>query len=342
MKCHSKVKVSDSLLAAKLGMVEVSEIDTHDERAAHMMNVKSGSIEGFEQFSQFESLKEFNHHMEMWLLEHKTAFSKGEQVGLKRLVRFSAKIPGICNAKIGTILKAIHKEYHDHGISRSTFKRMISKAKQLGIFTVYETERKNGSQSSNLYVFHRFPTNEPPKQETMNHLKETTNLFKTEKDQKIKKRKQEPFKLDHTFVSSRVPVRFVQFVKCFFSDAMMIEEYWRMVQILAFDYQLDKETDVIVDLAIDSFRQLIRKLKFTKVVRKPIAYFYGILKEKLYQYYNNLFDEKREAGLVTYQPYRHHVNGEIIEWDWLHGVDQGDGSHGSPHHFDTLFTHMGD
>ncbi|WHY77332.1 hypothetical protein QNH20_25205 [Neobacillus sp. WH10] len=147
-----------------------------------MMNIKSGCIEGFEQFSQFASLKEFNTHMEMWLLEHKHDFSKGELVGLKRLVRFAAKIPGVCNAKIGTMLKAIHKEYNNNGISRSTFKRMIIKAKDLGIITVFETERNNGSQSSNLYVFNSFPVSEPRKEETMNHPKETINLLKTEKD----------------------------------------------------------------------------------------------------------------------------------------------------------------
>ncbi len=284
-----------------------------------MMNLKSGSILGFEQFSQFENLQEFNLHMEMWLLDHKKDFSKGELVGLKRLVRFAAKIPGVCNAKIGTMLKVIHKEYHDNGISRSTFKRMIGKAKDIGIFTVYETERKNGSQSSNLYVFNRCPVSEPPKPEPMNHPKETINLLKTEKDQKIKKRKEASSKLEHTFVSNRVPKNFVQFVKCFFDDAKLIEEYWRMVHILAFDYKIHGETDVIVDLAIDSFRQLIRKLKLTNVVRKPIAYFYGILKEKFFTYYDSRLSQMRVAGLIEDKPFLHTINGESFEWDWLHG-----------------------
>ncbi|WP_223820842.1 hypothetical protein [Bacillus sp. S3] len=287
-----------------------------------MMNLKSGNIEGFEQFSQFESLQEFNQHMEWWLLEHKNDFSKGELVGLKRLVRFAAKIPGVCNAKIGTMLKAIHQEYRNNGISRSTFKRMILKAKDVGIFTVYETERTNGSQSSNLYVFNRFPVSEPPKQQTLNHPKETINLLKTEKDQKIKKRKEEPSTLDHTFVSNRVPKPFAEFVKCFFDDAKVIEDYWRMVHILAFDYKLHDETETIVDLAIDSFRQLIRKLKFTNVVRKPIAYFYGILKEKFYLYYDTLCNERMAA-----QPRKddekilYKIGGEFYEWDWLNGED---------------------
>ncbi|MBV7509454.1 hypothetical protein KW850_30300 [Bacillus sp. sid0103] len=164
-----------------------------------MAGIKSGNTDGFREFSQFSSLEEFNHHMEMWLVEHKHDFSKGELVGLKRLVRFAAKIPGVCNAKIGTILKSIHEQYHDNGISRSTFKRMILKAKELGIITVFETERKNGSQSSNLYQFNRFPSNEPPKVEKTNHHKETSNLLKTN-NKKINKRYEEPSTLDRLFL----------------------------------------------------------------------------------------------------------------------------------------------
>jgi N-acetylglutamate synthase-like GNAT family acetyltransferase len=188
------------------------------------MNLKSGRIEGFVGYSQFKSVKEFNTHIEMWLAVKKQEFSKGEIIGLKRLVRFSVKVPGVCNAKIGTLLKAINEEYQGNGISRSTFKRMIIKAKDLGILTIYETERKNGSQSSNLYSFNRFPQSEPPKANKLDHPKETTNLLKTT-HQKNNKRNEAPIELDYTFVSDKVPQAFVQSVKYFFSDAKVIEEY---------------------------------------------------------------------------------------------------------------------
>ncbi|OIK11921.1 hypothetical protein BIV60_17200 [Bacillus sp. MUM 116] len=257
------------------------------------MQIKSGNIEGFEQYSQFSSLKEFNTHMEMWLSVHKKDFSKGGLVGLKRLVRFSAKVPGVSNAKIGTILKAIHEEYHDNGISRSTFKRMIQKAIKIGIMTVHETERKNGSQSSNLYVFNRFPQSEPPKEEEMDHPK-TSNLSKTNK-QEINKRKEEPsVEIDHTFVSDRVPKAFVQLVKYFFSDAKTIEEYWHMVNIAAYRGDREKEKDQVLATAIESFKQLVRKLKTKAIVKKPIAYFYGILEKKFDELY---FEELWEMGV---------------------------------------------
>ncbi|MCM3728779.1 hypothetical protein M3226_24350 [Neobacillus cucumis] len=46
-----------------------------------------------------------------------------------------------------------------------------------------------------------------------------------------------------------------------YTDAKVIEEYWHMAQIIAYGYQLDHEMDQIVNLAIQSFKQLIRKLK---------------------------------------------------------------------------------
>ncbi|WP_238579177.1 hypothetical protein [Neobacillus niacini] len=277
------------------------------------MNLKSGRIEGFEVYSQFKSVKEFNTHIEMWLAVKKHEFSKGELVGFKRLVRFSAKVPGVCNAKIGTMLKAINEEYHGNGISRSTFKRMIIKTKDLGILTIYETERKNGSQSSNLYSFNRFPQSEPPKAKKLDQPKETNNLFKTN-IQKNNKRNENRIELDHTFVSDKVPQNFVQTVKYFFSDAKTIEEYWHLAQIAAFRFEYDQNSDDILSIAIQSFKQLIRKLKSTKSVLKPIAFFYGIVTNKLKELILNQLTKVSESKPIRYVL----KTGDVMSYDWLH------------------------
>lgn len=125
------------------------------------MILKSGSLERLDQFSKFTSMEEFQLHMKQWLLKHKRDFTKCELVALKWLVFYSGQILGVCNESIGTMLQAIHSEYYNHGISRASFKRMIKKASHLGIITVYETQRENGSQTANLYVFNRFVTDEP-------------------------------------------------------------------------------------------------------------------------------------------------------------------------------------
>lgn len=281
------------------------------------MTIKSGVIEGFEQYSQFATLGEFNNHLEMQMVEYKKEFTKGELVGLKRLARFAAKVPGVCNAKIGTVLKAIHEEYKDLGISRSTFKRMIIKAKKLGIFTVYETERKNGSQSSNLYVFNRYNNNkELPKDEILDHHNKTISLLKTNIKQNNKReqtalteKKAESLEKtttpeksinptvnknapeDHLFVSDRIPKPFVELVKCFFPTAKAIEEFWRMSTISAYRNNLEKDKDTILSVSIESFRQLVRKLKLSTTVKNPIAYYTGILNKKFQEvYFGELFD----------------------------------------------------
>jgi hypothetical protein len=270
------------------------------------MNLKSGSIDQFEQFSQFATLKDFNAHMEMWLAVHKHEFSKGELLGLKRLVRFAAKIPGVSNAKIGTILKAIHEEYEGNGISRSTFKRMIQKCIQLGMLTVHETERKNGSQSSNLYIFNSFPKSEPPKAEQMNHHKETIIPNKTNLQDHKKRTETAPEEksanhnalsttLDHTYTNEKVPAAFVHLVKNFFPAAKTIEEYWRMVCIAAYRESCEDKTDKVLEISIHAFKQMIGKLK-ANTVRNPFAYYYGILLKKFNELY---FEELFEMGFCV-------------------------------------------
>ncbi|WP_436374275.1 hypothetical protein [Cytobacillus sp. BC1816] len=252
------------------------------------MNLKSGRVDQFGQFSKFKDLQEFNAHLEMWLAVHKSEFSKGELVGLKQLVRFAAKVPGVSNAKIGTVLKAIHMEYSGNGISRSTFKRMAAKAASLGLFSVLETERKNGSQSSNLYVFNRFPKSEPPKKEKMDHPNKTSNHSKTNNIQKNTKRTETG--LDYSFTSDRVPKAFTELARYFFPKAKQIEEYWRMTAIAAYKHNCEQKVNVVQEIAIDAFKQLIRKMK-TCTIARPIAYFYGILTRKFEEkYYEELFE----------------------------------------------------
>ncbi|MCM3124422.1 MULTISPECIES: hypothetical protein [unclassified Mesobacillus] len=273
------------------------------------MTIKSAVIESFAEYSQFGSLKEFNNHFEMWMADKKRFFSKGELIGLKRLARFAAKVPGVANAKIGTVLKAIYEEYGEMGISRSTFKRMILKASEIGIFTVYETARKNGSQSSNLYVFNRFPMNELPDGDQLSHQYKTIIPFKTnikENNKRAEKAAEEQsYEIselepvaeqapeEHLFVSDRVPSDFVNFVKYFFPAAKSIEEFWRMSKVAAYRNNYEQDADLLLSVSLDSFKQLVRKLKSKVKVKNPIAYFTGILNKKFQErYFEELFDLK--------------------------------------------------
>lgn len=122
------------------------------------MKIKLCTLGQAEQFSLFQTKEEFQHHVVKWVVDYRREFSKGELVALQKLVYLSTDIPGVCYLTIHTILKEIHREKGGMGISRSTFKRMTRKAKKIGILTIYKTERENGSQSTNLYVFQPYPT----------------------------------------------------------------------------------------------------------------------------------------------------------------------------------------
>jgi hypothetical protein len=260
-----------------------------------------GHIEIFSNLSQFKDIKDFNNHVEQWMLDVKSKFTKGELVALKRLIRFSAKVAGICTAKIGTIVSATH-EKDGAGISRSTFKRMVSKAKEFGLLQVHETERKNGSQSANIYVFNRFESiselySEPPEAKKLNHQNKTSNPSKTNTKNNKKRTedviasKKPEENLNASFVSERVPSDFVSLVKCFFDDAKQIEEYWKLVTISAYK---NKVTGNVLDIALNAFRALVRQLKFSKVTN-AYGFYFGVLNRK----FKRLFLEQSFSGLWT-------------------------------------------
>jgi hypothetical protein len=121
------------------------------------VKIKHCTIGQAKQLSLFESEQEFQDHAEELLWKHNRDFTKGEQVGLKKLVHFSLNIPGVSCLPIDSIIKETEKESNGNGISRSTYKRMIKKAKALGVMRVHKTERNNGQWDCNMYVFLPFP-----------------------------------------------------------------------------------------------------------------------------------------------------------------------------------------
>jgi hypothetical protein len=87
----------------------------------------------------------------------------------------------------------------------------------------------------------------------------------------------------------------VDAVKYFFPEAKSIEEFWRMTTIAAYRNNREQDKTQVLDTAIHSFKQLIRKMK-SSFVSKPIAYFYGILNKKLEELY---FEDLLAMGFST-------------------------------------------
>ena len=260
----------------------------------------AGRIENFKDFSQFSSIQEFNNNIEMFLAEHKKDFTKGELIAFKRLVRFSAKYTGVANAKIGTLLKTINEKLQGFGISRSTFERMLRKAKDLGILSIENTVKSKGGKGHNVYIFNKIDVlkkrklthcenHETPcasKNEVDNSKRETTILLKTNKNKRLNIRKDVP--LDASFTASYVPKEFVQAVRPFFDEAAVIEDFWKSVFLdtKAISHIVEQET--ITYTAINAFRQAIRGYKKGKIKTNLVRYFTGTFKKLMDQAYSAL------------------------------------------------------
>lgn len=259
--------------------------------------MRAGKIENFKDLSQFNSIKEFNTTIEMFLAEHKKDFTKSELIAFKRLVRFAAKYFGVANAKIGTILKAINDKMKGMGISRSTFERMLRKCKKLGILTIENTTRSKGGKGHNVYIFNTIDvwkkkklthSENPPKPcDSKNEIQypegETSNLFKTSNINNINKRKK--LRLDSTFTASYVPKEFVLAVKPFFDDAATIENFWKSVFLDTRKITHIVDAATITYTAIDAFKQSIRSYKQGKIKTSLIRYFTGTFKNRMDQVY---------------------------------------------------------
>ncbi|MDC2866494.1 hypothetical protein [Bacillus sp. BP-3] len=274
--------------------------------------MKPGNINQYAELSQFRDLKNFNDCIEQWMIDIKNLLTKSELVALKRLIRYSSKFPGVSNAKIQTIVAATHKD--DVGISRSSFERMLRKAKKFGMIVVNNTFSK-GKQCHNVYVFQRYPLQEEKgnsisqQSDVLNDKKidgaETGNLSKTSNKKDINKRNidativsqfkcekvnEEQQELTAEFTSECVPSEFTKLASCFWNSAKTIESLWQRVEICAYKNAYENEHDIKLDIGVQSLRQAIRGIKMGRV-RDFKGYMYGIMKKKFREkYFEELYD----------------------------------------------------
>jgi hypothetical protein len=174
------------------------------------------------------------------------------------------------------------------GISRSTFERMLRKAKQFGILTIHHTTRKKGGYSHNVYVFHRIdgsPNNQltdrstlekrttPPTQTT----KTDSEAIFIENKTKIRKdlRRTTLEELDYTYVPSYVPEEFVKTVRPFYSRAKEICQFWDRALIAHRSYIINTPIQYFIPVIIKAFKETVYQWKRKKVRTTFEAYFYG-------------------------------------------------------------------
>jgi hypothetical protein len=262
--------------------------------------LRAGNIKQFKRFSQFNSVREFNEHKKRFIEDHPQLFTKSEFMAFELLSQYSVVVPGVANAKIDTLVeKSMDK---DGGVSRSSFIRMLRKAKKAGILDVHKTYRASGGFAHNVFVFQRF---DPPaetevtyreevgihrgsKVEHTENEAETINLLINHQDQKINIRKenassdntQQNFSLtdlDETFVPEHVPKEFIHTVKPFFNRAIEIDGFWQKARLAYNKYNFDMPLEFMVSVVINAFKTTVFHHKHRKIKTTFVQYFYGTL-----------------------------------------------------------------
>jgi hypothetical protein len=114
----------------------------------------------YHRFSKFKTVEEFNNNFEQAMVFHKDKFTKGEYAALNRLRKFAyseknKNTIGVAWSKAESVI--------GETVSRSTFHRMLLKAKKLNLITVINQYKKNKYKKHNVYVFNRFTDLTPEK-----------------------------------------------------------------------------------------------------------------------------------------------------------------------------------
>lgn len=100
--------------------------------------------------------------------------------------------------------------------------------------------------------------------------------------------------LDSTFTSSNVPKEFITLVGKFYDSASIVEELWKCVTVSKYRESFDSQT--VLTIALESFKQLIPIVKRQRVKRSVYALFWGILKRKLQMHWlHSTFDSYLES-----------------------------------------------
>lgn len=163
---------------------------------------------------------------------------------------------------------------------------MLSKAKTLGLIKVHNTS-KRGYQAHNVYVFTSYPKKEVVQSENIDVPIKANNPSKSINLLNNKRIDDRGAILDHTYVSNRVPQRFTALVKCFFDDAAIIEEFYKMYRISTY-WLTAYDSEDLLDIGLRAFKQMIGTLKRNRIRKNPYAYYYGVLQQKLDRLYHEL------------------------------------------------------
>ncbi|WP_368504168.1 hypothetical protein AB3N04_19250 [Alkalihalophilus sp. As8PL] len=251
--------------------------------------MNSGHIEQYKHLCQFDSVTSFNQAIDHHLSLHKERFTKAERVALDRLIRYSVKHHGICNARVSKLVQATHQK--ERGISRASFDRMLKKAKELKILTIHHTIRAKGGFSHCVYVFEAFDKpseekliNRPQAKKTdparitpSNSASKALFKDKAKNQNRIIRTKDE----QTTNLSSNlfdIPSRFVTLLQAFEDlEENFTYKLWGTAKSVYNRMQLDNPIEDYLLTIIQAFKETIKKYKHGRIDKGLRHYYYGTL-----------------------------------------------------------------
>ncbi|WP_026679433.1 hypothetical protein [Fictibacillus gelatini] len=254
--------------------------------------MRAGKIENFKLLSEFQTVEEFNSTIRRFLQDHRGEFTKGELLAFHHLTKFSIKVIGVCNAKIGTLVSSCLSD--KGGVSRSTFERMLRKAKKLGILSIHHALRQKGGFAHNLFVFHQYDRaskeklTEPARTEKPGGTRaerkfsqpETTSLETNKKIIKTNTLRLNGIDAadpDYTYLPDDIPKEFIHAVKPFFTRAIEIYSLWQKVRMAYRSFSFEQHLEELVDQAIYAFKVTVFQYKCGRIKTSFVQYFYGTL-----------------------------------------------------------------
>lgn len=267
--------------------------------------MRAGNIYQFKHMSRFHNVANFNKHKEFFLQRNPDLFTHSEFIAFEVLSQYSVVVPGVANAKIGTLVSACSPK--QGGISRATFVRMLRKAKKAGILKTYKTYRSCGGFSHNIFVFQPFDATyetqmtQCENQETACDSKgegeqltgETEKLFINLRNKELNIRQEKEVQplhddnqllskdLDYTFVPNTVPNIFILTVKPFFDRADDIYTFWLKALLVYKKFNFDTPLEHMTTIVIEAFKTTVFHYKHRNIKTTFVQYYYGTLSAML-------------------------------------------------------------
>ncbi|WP_427036610.1 helix-turn-helix domain-containing protein [Cytobacillus pseudoceanisediminis] len=224
----------------------------------------------FETLETFETIEQLNETVREYKCKYKEMLTNTEISVLDILHRYSAKYKGVSFLCKNTIGKLVGK-------SRRTIIRVCQRLEELGIIRQYAMKRASDmQQTSNAIVI--LPTkcddvvvNEP-------HVTQ-------EPKENVTPRKTLPSKTntntkERTAKPAWIPQAFFALLDSHIHSVKEIEEYWRSVY--ATTYRMNLALEERAAIGIEAFFAMKSRLK---QLRKPIAYYTGVVKRMAKQRY---------------------------------------------------------